>query len=487
MSFSAPSGFSATDTGPATGWSALWSLPGSLASPVSVTAQTLTRTATLSLGGMDLQPPTGQIAVPASTSVQTITVGVTASDAGSGVGGVALGGDWQVQAGDFAFTSTTSSTARAAARRARPRAATPHGTSGAARGAMVSGPRAEHGIWLPIITTATASGLATDPETASGLALVLPAGKSGTWQTSFVNPLPVDTLYEAYLRVKYQPLGTDAGASIAHVELIDPYYPSGDDPAPVAFFDLHQGDFRQAGAYQEFTTDFEMNDNGAADQDGRLLARITASGGVTLTVDRLRILYEPQSYAASMPYLLIPQTGSQTVVAKILDNAGNPSADLLGTTQWATSEQTSEWQLISPTGWVSSTAQPVIVARVTGTIDALVTACEAHPTGGCGASARYSTDGGLDWSTWQDLTPTTVSSSASELRFAWPGGQGGGTNRVEFWVGSGRRGFRQPALAGADRYRSSYPGHRDRAGQRGARPAFHRDLVGERRVRRRIL
>ena len=412
VSFSAP-GLSAADDDPAPDWSALWPLPGSLASPTTVTAQTLTRTATLSLAGMDLQPPTGQITLPATSTTQTVTVGVTASDAGSGVGGVALGGDWQVQAGDFAFTGTSSSTFRAGGR-ARPRVRAGRFASAAAPGQLV-----------------------TDPETASGLALALPAGTGGTWQTSFIDPLPVDTLYEAYLRVKYQPLGADSGAPIAHVELVDPYYPSEDDPAPVAFFDLHQGDFRQAGAYQEFTTDFQMNDNGETDQDGRLLARITASGGVTLTIDRLRILYEPESYAAQVPYLLAPQLGLQTVVAKILDNASNPSADLIGTTQWVTSAQTSEWQLISPTTWVSSTAQPAVIARVTGSIDALVTACLSHPISGCGASARYSTDGGIDWSAWQGLTPTTLSSNTSELKYTWQGGQGGGNNRVEFWVGSG--------------------------------------------------
>ncbi len=319
---------------------------------------------------------------------ETITVNLTARDAGSGVGTVALGGDWQVQAGDFA-------------------------ASAGAQGQLV-----------------------TDTETASGLALALPPGASSTWQTSFIDPLPVNTVYEAYVRLKYQPAGADSGAPIAHIALVDPYYPSASDPAPVSFLDLRQGDFRQAGAYQEFTMDFMMEDNGNPDQDGRLQARITASGGTALTLDRVRILYGPQPYAAQMPYLLEPQAEPQTVVAKILDAAGNPSADLVNTTQWYTTAQTSEWELISPTTWVSSTAHPTVVARVTGAINALVAPCISPPTSNC-AAVRYSTDGGIDWSALQNITPTGVSGSASELSFVWPGGQGTGPKRVEFWVGSG--------------------------------------------------
>ena len=323
VSFSAP-GFSDADGNGAQGWTAMWPLPSTLSSPTIVTAQSGSNTATLSLAGMDHQPPSGQLSLPAASPTQLITVDLTASDAGSGVSTVALGGDWQVQAADFA----------------------------AAAGAP--------------------GQLVPDPDTASGLALALPSGASGTWQTSFVDPLPVNTVYEAYIRLKYQTTGADSGAPIAHVELVDPYYPSASDPAPVSFLDLRQGDFRQAGAYQEFTMDFSMQDNGDPDLDGRLQARITASGDATLTLDRVRILYAPQPYAAQMPYLLVPQIEPQTVIAKILDVAGNPSADLVGSTSYITTAQISEWQLMSPTTWVSGTTPPAIVARVTGSLNALV-------------------------------------------------------------------------------------------------------------------
>ena len=103
---------------------------------------------------MDCVPGKGQISIPVTSTTQTITLSLTASNTGSGVDSVALGGDWQVRAGDFNSTSG-------------------HGQ------------------------------LVTDPGHRQRLGACAAAGRERHVAGNLRPTFPVSTLYQAYLRIKY--------------------------------------------------------------------------------------------------------------------------------------------------------------------------------------------------------------------------------------------------------------------------------------------
>jgi hypothetical protein len=400
MTFQAP-GLTAQDAEPADGWSAEWLLPEALPGPITITAGTGTLTHTLTLAGEDRLPPVAQLDLPTGAPALTITLHISATDPGlSGLAGVAVGGDWQARAADF-------------------------------------------------VRQTGAGSLVPDPDAQSGSVLVLPAGTASRWQATSPQALVTDRIYQAYARLRiadyglriepelYNPQSPIPNPQMARIELYDPA-----TSALLGFADLRAGDFRQAGTYQEFPLDFWL----APGASGRLGVRFEISGSrfrilersicnlqsaicnSWVALDRVRILKQPQPYQTELLYGLERRAGPQTVVVKVLDAAGNPSADLIGTTQLLDTTPPGDWQLLAPAGWVTTTLRPLVRASVADDLTGI--APES-------AAARFTTDGGMSWSVWQPVSVTVGPGLAAELALAWPGGEGGGANRVQFRVADG--------------------------------------------------
>jgi hypothetical protein len=119
------------------------------------------------------------------------------------------------------------------------------------------------------------------------------------------------------------------------------------------------------------------------------------------------------------------QAGPQTVVVKALDAAGNPSAEITGTTQLIDTAPPGNWQFLVPTGWVTATAAPAVRAYVADELTGIASGS---------AVVRFTTDAGISWSAWQPISATARPDGSAELVWTWPGGEGSGANRVQFRV-----------------------------------------------------
>ena len=353
----------------AIGWTAEWLLPDQLGGPLTITAGDGpsgdgAHSGSLTLAGVDRAAPGGQINLPASIVDTTVSVPIAASDTGgSGLALLAIGADRQVKAADF-------------------------------------------------VREAGDGGLASDAETAAGTALRLPSTTASQWQAALPADLATNSVYQAYARLRIPAGQSVSTARMVRAELYDRV-----DGELLGFIDLRPGDWREPGAYQEFPIDFWM----APDASGELGVRLITYANGEVTFDRLRVLPAPQTFTASPSWTFEAGSGPQTVVAKVIDGAGNPSDDLLGTTQFVDLGTPGAWQLLAPTGWITDTLQPSIVARVVTTNSVAVTS----------AAARFSTDTGNTWSGWLPVTGTAIYDRLAELSLAWPGGEGGGTNQVQ--------------------------------------------------------
>ncbi|MBM4457763.1 MAG: hypothetical protein FJ011_08375 [Chloroflexi bacterium] len=375
MTLQAPGFRAAAEFGNLPGvWTAAWPLPVALTRPVTVTASYAALTHTLTLAGEDRLSPTGQFTVPAASTSITVTLYVTATDSGpSGPAGVVAGGDWQARAADF--------------------------TRQAGQGSLVA-----------------------DPHAWSGQALVIPAGGASRWTAAFTQTLVANQIYQAYARLR---AASTTGASadvlagpaslqrIARLELFDSA-----TNALLSFADLRTGDFRAAGEYQEFTLDFWLAPTAA----GRVGARLIVDGGAEVTLDRVRVLKGPAPYSGEVAYRAMRTAGPQPVVVKILDAAGNPSVEVTGVTQLVDTAPPTAWQIITPTGWVTTTVAATIVAR---TLDELTGVAADSGQG------RISLDGGLTWSAWRPVSGTIWGDGGAELRLTWLGLQEGEGQRVQ--------------------------------------------------------
>ncbi len=411
VTFAAPDFQSPGDRGTLPGlWSAEWPLPATLTRPVTITVsaeqswqpgfealagsvvndgnrlkprdqnapltQTVFFTHALTLAGEDRLPPTlHQLAIPASSPSITVTLHISATDAGaSGLAGVAAGGDWQTAAADFI---------------------------------LLSG----------------AGTLVADPDALSGHALVLPADVASRWEATLPQPLATNQIYQAYARVRTAgnvPGTSEVPGTWGRVELYDPA-----SNALLGFADLRPGDFRQVGVYQEFPIDFWL----ASATSGEVGIRLTTAESPIpnpqspISLDRVRILHGPTPFGTDAPHRLEHRAGPQPVFVKVLDAAGNPSAEIIGTTQLVDTTPPGGWSLLSPTGWVTTTLRPLLHVAVADELTGM------DPTR---AAARFTTDAGVSWSAWEPVGAWARLDGSAELVWPWPGGEGSGNNRVQF-------------------------------------------------------
>jgi hypothetical protein len=366
LTFAAP-GWGTVDTEPADGWAALWSAPAAPTAPLTLTVSGLGFTYTLPLAGADRELPAGELALPALAPALTVTLQVTATDRGaSGVAGVAVGGDWQIRSADLARRSGE-------------------------------------------------GDLQADPAALGGQSLLLPAGATAIWQGVLSPTLAAERIYRAYARLRSAAGPAEAGDRPVRIELDDPA--SG---ALLGFADLRPGDFRERNAYQEFPLDFWL----APGASGRLRVRVIAAGGSEFAFDRLRVLFGPQPAGQPLLHGLERRLGAQPVIAKVIDRAGNPSADLPGVTELADVTPPGDWQLVAPAGWVTATVRPTITVRVVDDLAGI------DPTS---VRFRFTSDAGVSWSAWLSAT-ATVGADVAILTVAWPGGEGGAASRAQFRV-----------------------------------------------------
>lgn len=369
VTFSAP-GWRKDDATGANGWAAPWPVPSEMAGPITLTASADPYTHTLTLAGVDRSLPQGNLALPPVTRSLTVTVNLNATDAGpAGVWGVALGEDWQLSAGAL---------------------------------------RRRQG----------AGELMLDPLATSGRALLLPAGVTGEWQGSLPVRLPANRTYRAYARVRLAPADLDllSPLPLLHLELRDSL--SG---ALLTFADLRAGDFRAVGVYQDFPLDFAVS----AGAGGDVVVYVIGMGAAGVAFDRMQVLYSPQPFQPEILYALERRAGPQTVVARVIDRAENPSDDLRGVTQLLDVTPPGDWQLLTPNGWVTTTSAPVVRVQVADDLTGI--AADS-------AVARFTTDAGLSWSGWLTATATIGADGLAELAFIWPGGEGNTANRLQFRV-----------------------------------------------------
>ncbi|PKO24051.1 MAG: hypothetical protein CVU38_00780 [Chloroflexi bacterium HGW-Chloroflexi-1] len=367
VTFRAP-GWTAVDADSTDGWGAVWPFEDALARPVTLTASTGVLTHTLVLAGADRIPPEGNLTLPANTTSLTVPLRIAGTDlGGSELMAAAVGGDWQARAADFQRQ--------------------------AGQGALVP-----------------------DPDALSGNALVLPAGIASRWRAILPEPLVVNHIYQAYARLRItQPTTRSAASPVASVRA-ELYDPAGG--VLLGFADLWPGDFRQAGVYQEFPIDFWLTPAAS----GQIGVWLITSGDAEIALDRVRVLAEPQPFQTDLVYTLERRAGPQTVVAKLIDGAGNPSTDLVGTTELLDVTPPGNWRLLAPSGWVTTTTHPLIVARAADDLSGI--ALES-------AEARWSADAGVSWSPWQPISATALPDLTAEFTLAWPGAEGGGNNRVQ--------------------------------------------------------
>ncbi len=388
LTLTAPGWQRAADFGILPGlWSAEWPLPAALTRPVTITASALTQSITythaFTLAGEDRLPPTAQqITLPASSPSLTITLRLSATDAGtSGLAGVAAGGNWQAAAADFTWRSG-------------------------------------------------AGALGADPAALNGQALLLPAGVASRWEAALRQPLALDQIYQAYVRLRItddapgasRPDAQRAGApgTLARIELFDPV-----STALLGFADLRAGDFRQIGLYQEFPIDFWLAPAASGELGLRLITMEYPIPHTQspISLDRILILRGPQPFSANLPYRIERRAGPQTVVVKVLDGAGNPSAELTSTVQLLDTTPPSGWQLLAPTGWVTTTQRPTVTVRV---------ADELTGVDPASAAVRFTTDAGLSWSAWEAVSATAQPDGSAVLTWVWPAGEGDARHRAQF-------------------------------------------------------
>ena len=362
------------DNDPADGWEALWPLDNSLSSPVTVSVSAEGFSHTLLLAGQDGLPPRGIFTLPSASPSPTVTLHISATDLGpSGLAGVAMGGDWQIAATEFK-------------------------------------PEAGAGMLVP------------DADALSGSALRLPQGVLSRWAGELASPLAVDRIYQAYVRLRIaggEGEGEQSLPMAGRVGRVELYDPAGNQL--LGFADLHAADFRQPGTYQECPLDFWL----APEASGRLRVRVMATGALTLWLDRVRVLLGPQPFQPAMPYSLEHRAGPQPVVLKLLDAAGNPSDDLVATSELLDVTPPGEWQLLAPQGWVTTTASPAVVARVADDLSGIAA--------GSG-EARISADAGVTWTPWQAVSMTVGPGLTAQLATTWPAGEGAGNQRIQFRV-----------------------------------------------------
>jgi hypothetical protein len=189
----------------------------------------------------------------------------------------------------------------------------------------------------------------------------------------------------------------------------------------LGFADLRGGDFRQPDVYQEFPIDFWLSPTAS----GRVSVRLSATGEAEVAFDRLRVLRGPQPFETDIPCRLQHRAGPQTVVIKALDAAGNPAVELTGATQLVDTAPPGAWQLLAPTGWVTTTIRPTVRVYVADELTGIA------PDS---AAGRFTTDAGLSWSTWQPISATVKPDGSAELTWVWPGGEGAGAHRAQFRV-----------------------------------------------------
>lgn len=235
-----------------------------------------TQVSTLTLG-LDRLPPTGTLTLPAFASSPTITAQLSATDMGpSGFAGWGLSNNWRWE-----------------------------GEDKLAQGYVLG-----------------AGGVVSDAQALNGRALFAPLGSSIIWYGPYTFDLPIGQGYRAYFRLKTNTITTTS--QLAKLDVV------ADGANPIGIKRIYGTDFRALNQYQEFFVDF----NYVVSPTLGVEFRVDSEGALPgdLYLDRVLVATYPLTTPLTTSWTLPVAFGPpQTVIAKFSDNAGNVSADVVGT------------------------------------------------------------------------------------------------------------------------------------------------------------
>ncbi|GEM_PF-856162 len=212
---------------------------------------------------------------------------------------------------------------------------------------------------------------------------------AGVWYGPYTKVLPPGYAYRAYFRLKVGE--ADTPAEVALLDVVD----DGGERL-LGLRRLRGTDFRAADTYQEFAVDLNYAAAGSAGLEFRTAFRAAAD----LCLDRVLVVRYPVPFAKGTEWRLTPGEGYKVVTIKLIDGAGNVSADLERPVILDVSPPAG-WHGFAPAQWDGG-EPPTCTVRVSDT--------------GAGLdveSARYrvSTDGGASWGGWLTATCTGVGGS----------------------------------------------------------------------------
>ena len=374
----------ARDSDGSDGWQTVWDLSALPDQPLTNAGMAITVTLRDAAGneapglapvhvGLDRVPPGGTMDIPVVAS-QTISVPVTlgGSDAagGSGLASMAFSNDWRWEESAFARE-------------------------------LIGGvTRVGHVI--------------SDSDALNGSALFAQAGSdpAGAWYGPYTNLLPAGHPYRAYFRLKTDNVNT--AEEVAYLDVVDDY-----GQKVLGIHRLRGLDFRQAGVYQEFAVDFNYTEAGTAGLEFRTAFRGVAS----LWLDRVLVVSYPQPFAATTTWTVADTPGWQEVTAKLIDGAGNVSADLRDRVYYL--PPVIGWRDFRPAEWVTETLTPTaqVGVQAAGALDPAT------------AVYRYSRDGSRTWSGWEPAVILGTAGNQALVAAAIPFEQEStSANRVQFRV-----------------------------------------------------
>ncbi len=210
---------------------------------------------------------------------------------------------------------------------------------------------------------------------------------AGAWYGPYTTALPPGYAYRAYFRLKVSDV--DTPAEVALLDVVD----DGGDRL-LGLRRLRGTDFRAADVYQEFPVDLNYDGAGTAGLEFRTAFHTAAD----LCLDRVLVVGYPIPFAEEAAWRLTPGEGEKMVTVKLIDGAGNVSADLTRAVTLDVSPPAG-WHGFAPAQWDGG-PPPTCTVRVSDT--------------GAGLdvdSARYriSTDEGTSWGGWLTATCTGIS------------------------------------------------------------------------------
>ena len=131
--------------------------------------------------------------------------------------------------------------------------------------------------------------------------------------------------------------------------------------------------------------------------------RVNFRAVADLALDRVLVVEYPWPFAEETTWRLTPGVGLKTIIGKVIDGAGNPSADLTAQVFLTDTTSPAGWRAFTPTTWIN-TLTPTVAIQVYDEISGLDVDS---------AAVRRSSDRGNTWSDWQPAACTGVSSTVA--------------------------------------------------------------------------